>query len=207
MNKNNKQILIVDFYDSFTYNIVSECKSLLKRYHISADIQVCSWDNMGFFLTSSTVDYQAIIWGPGPGMVSEYESIDPIIKKCLGDSNLFNLGICLGHQIILKNLGHNLIRAKRPIHGENVSIRLPAWNIYPQKMHGKTMQVQLYNSWVIERNIQLKELEYLYYQDGVMSVSGLNLLTYQFHPESIGTSYPEIFFLPLINKLCNNVSI
>jgi len=196
MNKYNKQILMVDFYDSFTYNIVSECKRLLENYHIKADIQICSWDHLRAFLTSSEVNYQVIIWGPGPGTVLEYESIDPIIKKCLKDSALFNLGICLGHQIILKNLGHNLIRAKRPIHGENVAIRLPAWSIYPKELHGKTIQVQLYNSWLVEKN--------LYYQDGVMSVCGLNLLTYQFHPESIGTSYPEIFFLPLINKLCNN---
>ncbi|OFZ22193.1 MAG: hypothetical protein A2202_03790 [Bdellovibrionales bacterium RIFOXYA1_FULL_36_14] len=207
MKENNKQILVVDFYDSFTYNIVSECKRLLKRYHLKVDIQVCAWDNKGFFSTHNARDYQAMIWGPGPGMVSEYESLDPIIDKCLRDPNLFNLGICLGHQIILKKLGHNLIRAQRPIHGENVSISLPAWSIFPSELHGKVMHVQLYNSWVIERNIQVKDLEYLYYQDGVMSVSGLNLLTYQFHPESIGTSFPEIFFLPLINKLCNNGSI
>jgi len=206
MTKNNKRILVVDFYDSFTYNIVAECKRLFEIYHICSDIQVCPWDKLEVFLTADQTENQVIIWGPGPGTVSEYEAINPVVKKCLDNQQLFNMGICLGHQIILHHLGHKLVLAKRPRHGESISIRLPAWSIYPPQMRGKIVQVQLYNSWVVEGNIQVKNFAYLYYHGAIMGASGKNLLTYQFHPESIGTSFPEIFFLPLINKLCNNGS-
>jgi len=206
MMDNIDQLLVVDFYDSFTLNIVSKCQRLMEIHHLNPDIQVCSWDKLEAFFKAGKMQGRAIIWGPGPGTVSEYTSIDPIIKNCLGNPDLFNMGICLGHQIILKNLGHNLINAKRPRHGESVPIRLPAWDIYPRKMHGKTIQVQLYNSWVAGKNIQVKEFNYLFFQEEIMGVWGKNLLTYQFHPESIGTASPEVFFLPLINKLCNNGS-
>lgn len=180
-------IILVDFEDSFTYNVAGEL------YEISRSLKVVSYKEMSLDILSES-NPQVLVLGPGPGHPDEYsESTREWINVASERENIFLLGICLGHQLLLARRGFKLQRAARPIHGEAREVEL---------FDGIKSEVQFYNSLFAIGSDPL--VETIHNQDGeILAARWPRHLTYQFHPESVGTNYPSLFFGPVHGFLYN----
>lgn len=189
-------IILLDFDDSFTYNIASELSLL------GLDCQVVHWSEYPdvFKQLQTSANACALILGPGPGHPDEYQEILPGLKKLIGKEQIFILGICLGHQLLARLIGVDVVKSSLPLHGQSVDFTVPAW--LDQEFAGKTLQVQRYNSLTFFGREMPADWHWSGNSEGeVMIMKHQNLLSYQFHPESVGTSYREIFFKPLLTSL------
>jgi anthranilate/para-aminobenzoate synthase component II len=191
-----KPFLLVDFDDSFTYNIASEVELQGK------DCAVRSWrDWVGLTpleLDESLRQYHGVILGPGPGHPTEYQSLQPMIHHLLTQSNKPLVGICLGHQLIWSFLGARVLRDPHPVHGHTVEFTIPDWlDYFPRDLILKSISVQRYNSLFISLNSarQVRANAFLSGLSGQLMASKFDhVLSFQFHPESIGTTYRSSFF-------------
>ncbi|MBC7714983.1 MAG: aminodeoxychorismate/anthranilate synthase component II [Rhizobacter sp.] len=167
------KILIIDFEDSFTYNISNIIFPFEKNCKVITHQEF--FRNFETFISSSSK--MAIILGPGPGHPDQYENYFLSVKKLLDYKNIYIMGICLGHQIMGRVSGKEILKSHNQMHGQTVEV----------EFKGKTEIVQRYNSLaVFEQNI---EKDICIYDNGI---------SYQFHPESIGTCNNYIFFEDLL---------
>lgn len=181
---NKAKIYIIDFEDSFTFNIATEL------YAFEKDIIVVSHDE--FFgkktfnhLMANLKTHTAIVLGPGPGNPDEYQNYFPQIEELRNNPNVFLMGICLGHQILAMMDGLSIRRSIKPVHGGQVKINFENRNIL----------VQRYNSLaVFESPKSLKEVQIRQFNRGI---------SYQFHPESIGTENRHLFFEQLLKFIAD----
>ncbi len=174
------KIYIVDFEDSFTFNIASEL------YAYEKDIIVVShedffWEkNFGAFIEGVKTP-TAVILGPGPGSPHEYNNYFPDILEIKNHPKIFLMGICLGHQILALIDGLTIGPSLRPVHGGQMKINF----------ENKNILVQRYNSLaVFESKKKQKEIQIRQWERGI---------SYQFHPESIGTENRHLFFKDLLD--------
>ena len=100
------RILLIDNYDSFTYNI----QHYLNDY---SDVEVIRVDEIDL---SSISNYDKIVLSPGPGLPKDRVELFKIIDTCV-KQNISLLGICLGHQAIAEYFGASLINLKEVNHG------------------------------------------------------------------------------------------
>ncbi len=204
-----KQVIIFDFEDSFTFNIASEVSKL------GIDCQVVPYtylfkEDINELIISDSK--QVFIYGPGPGHPRNYHKCFPTLKKIIENPNIFHMGICLGHQLLLTILDGQVTHSKNPVHGRSVELTIPNWGSrFSEDLFGKSVQVQRYNSLNFNKdsieNLS-KDFKYLFqFIDNelmLFSFFGLSSgISYQFHPESIGTSCPALFFAPLQSFLYN----
>lgn len=187
-----KKVLICDFEDSFTYNIYAHLKTMFNK----SSIEVITYQNISAQLVTN---YDVLVLGPGPGHPKDYR--DFLDKLCLKKilKHTFILGICLGHQVFWSEHGAVIERCLHPIHAQKCSYDLKgtSWQKYFEK---SDITVQRYNSLGVKLNPKDKKItkaELFWHENELIMSKGENYLTYQFHPESIGTTYPEIFFKPL----------
>lgn len=180
------KIGFIDFRDSFSYNIVQ----LLQE----ADFQV---DVFTYPDLKNIWEYDFIVLGPGPGHPLEYEKVlSPLKSRLMGPQKTF--GICLGHQLIWCALGFDIVKSKYPIHGQKVEISFDlGWSEY-LKLASPTI-VQRYNSLVVDiKKDEVPEgVVASFTQEELQMSRGKYWLSYQFHPESVGTSCQKSFFAPL----------
>lgn len=182
--------IIFDFEDSFTYNIAEVLEIL------GIDCEVLHFSK----ILTQKIDNGIVIFGPGPGHPKEYQLYFSKIKKMLNNKNVFTVGICLGHQIIWSILTSlESIKQHRNItHGHNCTIHLPKWFYHKNSKLIKT-KVVWYNSLYVKR-IHKKGYHFSFQKNNTIMSQGPRLITYQFHPESIGTNDPNIFFQPLLKN-------
>lgn len=176
----------IDFDDSFTWNVVQELQEQGFRVHVQ------HWMD---FETLPVADL--LVLGPGPGHPDDYQRIFSLVSDWLKEGRAF-FGVCLGHQIFWRLRGEGVYRSREPVHGQRVELTLDRswqeWLGLPEKV-----KVQRYNSLgvpeeAIRRNPDVLNLLF----DGeVMMTRGQGILSYQFHPESVGTSFRRAFFRPL----------
>ena len=169
------KIFIVDFEDSFTFNIASVL------YEFETNIMVVS--HLDFFSINylKGIDKNiAVILGPGPGSPDSYSHYFSFIKELKNNDRIFLMGICLGHQI-LGLIDGLLVKASRfPTHGGQVVINFA----------NEDLIVQRYNSLAIfEAHDDVNEINYRQWPRGI---------SYQFHPESVGTEKQALFFKDLV---------
>lgn len=184
-----KKALFLDFEDSFTFNVVQELEEVGFR------VEVIPWKNF-----SGNEIFDLLILGPGPGHPDEYEEIFSLIKDYLNSNRPF-LGICLGHQIFWRIQGAKVERSQNPMHGQKVLLRLDQhWRDFLQLKNDPW--VQRYNSLCVrgESSCLNKAVENFIQQEEILISKSKTILTYQFHPESIGTTYPQAFFGPLLRE-------
>ncbi|NTU91851.1 MAG: aminodeoxychorismate/anthranilate synthase component II [Chlorobiaceae bacterium] len=174
-------ILVVDNYDSFTYNLVQYIGEL------GAETVVYRNDEL-------TVDEvlalapEKIVISPGPGTPADAGISVPLIKAVSGKIPLF--GVCLGHQAIGEALGGRVIRADKIMHGKISLVYHDNQGVF----HGleNPFPATRYHSLVVERETLPEALQVrAWIEDGViMGMDAPELLLYgvQFHPESIMTS-------------------
>lgn len=187
---------LIDFDDSFTFNVYAELVDL------GIPVEVINTKNAKDLLEClvSTKEKHGIVLGPGPGHPDERMEIISTVKKLMKSENIFLFGVCLGHQLVARAMGMDIQRSSRAVHGENVEIELESnW----QKASGikkKSIIVQRYNSLSAKDSLTNHNLSkshactLLTHEGEIMGIAGERLLTYQFHPESVGTSFRKGFF-------------
>lgn len=176
----NSKIVFVDFNDSFTHNILS-------YLYPWGEIEVVSYTAIHDYLKT----HERFVWGPGPGMAHEYGIDFDLLRASLGNKEHRHFGICLGHQLIGLALGGSYVKESFPKHGIAQEICLPEWNDWG--MSGQKITVQSYNSLGIEIN-ESGDTRVWRQDNFVTMLATKNVLTCQFHPESVGTSCPELIF-------------
>ena len=188
---------ICDFDDSFTYNIYSEVSQL------GFKARVVPRHGVKEFLETNinTNGKLAIVLGPGPFHPNDYPEILNAVKKIMHRRDLMLMGICLGHQLIARALGLEVKRSSNPKHGEVEVLKLSPRAQEIIGTNQNTISVQRYNSLGVEcSENKLPEwggVECFESNKEIFMISSKGLISYQFHPESVGTSFRSLFFRPL----------
>lgn len=185
-------ILLLDNYDSFTYNVYQLLSELGAEVDVIRNDKI-SIDNI------LKKKYSAAIISPGPGVPKDAGISENLIDEL--KETLPILGICLGHQAIGEVFGGKIIRAKEIIHGKVSPIKHSGTGIYaglPQNV-----EVGRYHSLIIERETLPDCLEITSeLSDGtIMGVRHKNFDVegIQFHPESILTPDGRLMMKNFLN--------
>ena len=176
------KVLMIDNYDSFTYNLVQYLGEL------GANVETIRNDAITpqeIFARSAALKPDRIVISPGPCSPAEAGISVALIQVAMGKIPL--LGVCLGHQAIGAALGGKIIRAKTLMHGKTSEVEHTGQGVF--KGLPSPMTVTRYHSLAVERDTLPAELMITAWtQDG--EIMGIQHKTYalhgvQFHPESI----------------------
>ena len=174
------KILLIDNYDSFTYNLYHYLSSL------KANVDVIRNDK----ITSKEIvknKYTKIVISPGPGNPNQSGNCLDILKTLYKEIPF--LGVCLGHQIIGQVFGSKIIQAKKLMHGKISKIKSKKIGIL--KNLPKTFEATRYHSLIIDKKTLSDNLKITAEtEEGlIMGVQHkvYNIHGVQFHPESIKT--------------------
>ena len=171
-------ILLLDNYDSFTYNVYQLLSEL------GAEVEVVRNDKIS---VDEVKNFDAVIISPGPGVPKDAGISEQIIADLSGTLPI--LGICLGHQAIGEVFGGKVIRAKEIVHGKTSRLKHNGKGIYNGLAQG--VEVGRYHSLIIERETlpaclevtsELDDGTIMGVRHKIFDVEGI-----QFHPESILT--------------------
>ncbi len=175
-----KKIILIDNYDSFTFNLYHYLSSLKVRVDVIRNDQI----------TSNQIlkkKYNKIVISPGPGNPNQSGNCLKIVKSLYKKIPI--LGVCLGHQIIGQVFGSKIVQAKRLMHGKTSKIISKKLGIL--KNLPKSFEATRYHSLIIDKKSLSKHLEITAEsKDGlIMGVQHrkYNVHGVQFHPESIKT--------------------
>lgn len=173
------KILVIDNYDSFTYNLVF----ILRQEY--SEIEVYRNDKIS---PKQCLSYEAIILSPGPGLPKDAGNLTLIISTCAGKVPIF--GVCLGHQAITEYLGGSLRMLDSVYHGVQSTITIVDSTSKIFKTLPQTFQAGRYHSWEVatEENKKI-EITAIAEDKSIMAIQNKSLHLYgiQFHPESILT--------------------
>ncbi|MEK5207908.1 anthranilate synthase component II [Psychrobacillus sp. FSL H8-0510] len=192
-------ILLIDNYDSFTYNLYQQVSMLGK------DVKVVRNDAITIEELEE-LNPEAIIISPGPGTpVNAGVSID-IIQKLYKKYPI--LGICLGHQSIGAAFGAKIVQAKTIRHGKMSTISYSPQALF--KTFEEPISVMRYHSLVIDGESLVDELEILARSEDdneIMAIKHVDYPLYglQFHPESIGTEQGSRIMQSFIESFGENI--
>ncbi len=177
-------ILMIDNYDSFTYNIVQYCLEL------GANLKVIRNDELTVEEIKE-LNPQKIILSPGPATPNEAGVCLEVIEKFSDTTPI--LGICLGHQSIAQVFGGEVIKADKMMHGKTSQIEIVCEDILFKDLP-KQMTETRYHSLTVNKNnlpdniiVTSKSLD----DDEIMSlrIRDKDVYGVQFHPESIMSEY------------------
>ena len=188
-------ILLIDNYDSFTFNI----------YHylgeIGAKVDVYRNDKIGIEEILE-LNPKAIVLSPGPCTPNEAGICIDIVKKLHSKYPIF--GICLGHQSIGQAFDGDIIQCPEIMHGKVCEIKHTNHKLF--KDISTSFKATRYHSLIIERNSLNNDFEIIAQTDQniIMGIAHKKFYTYgvQFHPESIGTKVGKTIlnnYLKIIN--------
>ncbi len=174
------KILVLDNYDSFTYNLVHIIKAL------GFPVDVIRNDKIS---VEEVKKYDKILLSPGPGIPDEAGIMKQVIKEYASTKSI--LGICLGHQGIAEVFGASLYNIPKVLHGVTSISTVMEKEEYLFKNVSETFQATHYHSWAVVPDSMPNDLR-VTAMNGEGLVMGLRHTTYdvrglQFHPESIMT--------------------
>lgn len=183
-----QRIVIIDNYDSFTYNL----SHLLKE--VGADVTVFRNDQ---FRLEELQQYDKIVLSPGPGIPSEAGLLLDVIRAYAPTKPM--LGVCLGHQAIGEVFGARLLNLDDVVHGVATPCRIVASDPIFDGLLNK-ITVGRYHSWVVSQEDFPSCLEITAVSDDGGSVPNIMALRHreyevhgiQFHPESVLTPEGKI---------------
>ena len=175
-----KKIILIDNYDSFTFNLYHYLSSLKVKVDVIRNNQITSNEIL-------KRKYNKIVISPGPGNPNQSGNCLKIVKSL--HKKIPILGVCLGHQIIGQVFGSRIVQAKKLMHGKTSKIISKKLGIL--KNLPKSFEATRYHSLIIDKKTLSKHLEITAEsKDGlVMGVQHkkYNVHGVQFHPESIKT--------------------
>jgi anthranilate synthase component II len=201
-----KKILLIDNYDSFTYNVSQALTSLRE----GIEVEVIRNDRISVQEVKERIQqhvYDAIVISPGPGCPTDAGITLDLIRE-LGASRETEggawagtpiLGVCLGHQAIGEVFGGQVVRAPEPVHGKPAQVYHQGKGVFTGLP--SPFQATRYHSLIVDRETLPDDLEVIAWtEDGL--IMGLQHRQYhwiqgvQFHPESILTEveHREILF-------------
>ena len=173
-------ILIVDNYDSFTFNLYQMIGGLHPRIEVVRNDRITVQE-------IEAADFEAIILSPGPGTPDDSGVCIDILEQLEGTLPI--LGVCLGHQAICQVRGANIVRAAEPVHGKPSELEHDGRGLFAGLP--SPFVVGRYHSLVVEPGSVPEDLEVTATSpDGeIMAVRHRTNPTWgvQFHPESILT--------------------
>jgi anthranilate synthase component 2 len=177
-------VLMIDNYDSFTYNIVQYCKEL------GADLKVIRNDEMSVE-EIERLNPEKIIISPGPATPDDAGVTLDVIKHFQDKLPIF--GICLGHQSIAQVFGADVIRAKHMMHGKTSKVKRTASFEIFDGLPDEFIATR-YHSLVVDKNSVTDDIEPTAYSkddDEIMAlkIKGKDIYGVQFHPESIMSEF------------------
>ena len=175
-----KKIILIDNYDSFTFNLYHYLSSLKVKVDVIRNDQI----------TSNQIlkrKYNKIVISPGPGNPNQSGNCLKIVKSLYKKIPI--LGVCLGHQIIGQVFGSKIVQARTLMHGKTSKILSKKIGIL-RNLPG-SFEATRYHSLIIDKKSLSKHLEITAEsEDGlIMAVQHKNYDVHgvQFHPESIKT--------------------
>jgi len=175
-----KKIILIDNYDSFTFNLYHYLSSLKVKVDVIRNDQITSNEIL-------KRKYNKIVISPGPGNPDQSGNCLKIVKSLYKKIPI--LGVCLGHQIIGQVFGSKIVQAKKLMHGKTSKIISKKLGIL--KNLPKSFEATRYHSLIIDKKSLSKHLEITAEsEDGlIMAVQHKNYDVHgvQFHPESIKT--------------------
>ena len=175
------KILLIDNYDSFTFNLYHYLSSLKTKVDVVRNDKM----NQKQIIKNK---YNKIVISPGPGNPNQAGNCIDIVKSLYKKIPI--LGVCLGHQIIGQVFGSKIIQAKKLMHGKISNINTKKTGIF--KNLPIKFEATRYHSLIIDKKTLSKELEITAEtEDGIiMGVKHkvYNIHGVQFHPESIKTT-------------------
>ena len=174
------KVLLIDNYDSFTFNLYHYISSLGVKVDVVRNDKITAKD-------IKKNKYNKIVISPGPGNPSQSGNCINILKSLHKEMPF--LGVCLGHQIIGQVFGSKIIQARKLMHGKISKIKSKKIGIL--KNLPKTFEATRYHSLIIDKKTLSDSLEITAEtEDGlIMGVQHkvYNIHGVQFHPESIKT--------------------
>jgi len=199
------KILMIDNYDSFTYNIVQYL------YELGADVKVFRNDEITIEEIKEMNDIDAIVISPGPCTPREAGISVDIIKEFKNKYPI--LGVCLGHQSIGTAFGGEIIKAKCLMHGKLSDIYHTGEGLF--KGIPSPFKAVRYHSLVIDKNSLPEDIKITAWTKEDDEIMGIEHKKYaiwgiQFHPESILTDYGKKIlenFLNLVEEVNNKKNI
>ena len=186
-----KKVLVIDNYDSFTYNLVHYLEDL------GCEVEVRRNDKLEL---EEVAAYGRIVLSPGPGIPDEAGLLKAIIARYAPEKRIF--GVCLGQQAIAEVFGGSLINLDRVYHGvaTEISVVQPdcIFRGLPQRL-----QVGRYHSWVVDP--RLPDCLEATARDDQGEVMALRHREYdvravQFHPESVLTPHGKAMLSNWLNE-------
>lgn len=179
-------LLVVDNYDSFTYNLVQYLGEL------GAEMKIVRNDEVSIDEIANGLKPEKILISPGPGTPDGAGITLPVIEHFAGHIPI--LGVCLGHQAIGQHFGGKVIRGPEPVHGKPVVIRHDGKGLFAG-IEGE-FNAGRYHSLVVDRDSLPEVLEITAESpDGLimgLRHKDLPIEGVQFHPESILTDHGKL---------------
>lgn len=180
-----RRVWLIDFDDSFTYNIAAEFE------RTGSSCVVVHWKK---WAAPAAALPDLIVLGPGPGHPDDYRIEETLLAWWKTDVPIG--GICLGHQILARFIGLPVERSPRPAHGESFVWKVPV--VWQKRFQWpRQVEVQRYNSLGVPARTLPRGWSGWEENGEWVMLQHPRALSYQFHPESVGTSCPELFFAPL----------
>ncbi len=188
-------ILLIDNYDSFTYNLFQQISMLGK------DVKVVRNDE----ITIEEIEKmqpEAIILSPGPGTPVDAGITVDVVKELYTKFPI--LGICLGHQSIGQAFGSSIVQAKNIMHGKLSSLQYEKTGLFAQ-LNGE-IEVMRYHSLIIEQSTLHEDFNILAISDDDGEIMAIQHKEYplfglQFHPESIGTKEGNVMMQAFLEQV------
>lgn len=193
------RILIIDFYDSFVYNLADYFRSE------GCDVEVVQDDHVPQDLSFFMPKFNGVVLSPGPGLPEETHSMMRVIRYC--ESSIPILGVCLGMQGIGIHLGGTLVNLSTVRHGVSIDLKVLKDS---SLFKGLTIPIKvgLYHSWAVE-DLPLDYLTACDEKGVAMALDAEDkLLTgVQFHPESVMTSSGKRMIFNWVSSCKNRLSV
>jgi len=180
-------ILVIDNYDSFTYNIVQALGELGQELKVARNDALALED-------VETLNPAAVVISPGPGRPEDAGITCPLIERFAGRYPI--LGICLGHQAIGHVLGGRVERARQPVHGKTSEVFHDGQGLL-RGLRNPFRAARYHSLIVAESSLRPPLTVSAYTLEGeVMGLRApeLKLEGLQFHPESIATDPGKLIF-------------
>jgi len=189
------KLLVIDNYDSFTYNLVHDAEAIL-----GTTVTVRRNDALTL---DEVADYDALLLSPGPGIPSEAGLLLDIIRRYATKKPM--LGVCLGHQALGEAFGAALYNLPQVYHGIATPIKRTSAESVLLAGVERQMEVGRYHSWCIQPDSLPQEwvVTALDADGDIMAMRHEHLPLYgvQFHPESVLTPEGKMILANFFNKV------
>ena len=187
------KVLLIDNYDSFTYNLYHYISSFKTKVEVIRNDKIVA-------KTILKKKFDKVVISPGPGNPNQAGNCIKIVREI--HKQIPILGVCLGHQIIGQVFGSKIVQARRLMHGKTSKIKSKKIGIL--KNLPSTFEATRYHSLIIDKKTLSEDLEITAEtEDGIiMGVQHkkFNIHGVQFHPESIKTK----FGMKILKNFINN---